>query len=765
MSDCTVTGAGIVEPGSSTELWVGCDDGDVLLYDIVDGIPSQLLDDAEEWITLSTDTSDPVVSVTQVGSVVYVVTDGSTVPSSHAFDVDELTSTTAAMTYLGYTDAITDGTWFYISHDNAFISTMTPPGNVPVGVLSVAVTAVDDLAPTAFPGGAVLAVDRGDGIGLFNGFNKAFQTVWPLSGVQAAGASLDTDDEFAVVSFNDRVDILPMSGGLISSTTATDSFSMGTTLRDILVSDNGYTFGGGLNGDIVVLSDRPWVEVTGTLGSVGVGDEVPLEFSVDVPGSYEIYVGGSWTGTGTLVDSGSVTAAGDVARTLTVTEDWPDGDQDVWVLFTADETGLVGHGWTDVSIDVPPTAVTLSESDIGFDDATLFVRFTALDAEDISTYTLYVSATPFTAADYPTGGPAFDGDDALEAPIEVTGVGAGESVSIEVTPLTDYVTYYLAVRATDDGGQEGPMSNVVEGVPRPALTASQRAGDPGGMQCSAVGVGGGVGALWLGGLGLGLVGLRRRRWLAPAAALLVGAIGLAPVSASAQDDEDTSDSEEDGELGTTDPDMSQGYKDAMAAEDQRSGDLTDAWGNVEVRYAYWRTREPAFEEVFGKNSASVLLVEFGPQIYRFIELDFGAGLHQRKGLTVDDSGKQSSTETKLMIVPLSASITPRLHLVDEQAVVPYASIGGDWWLWREREGAQAADNKLIRDGSHFGWHWELGINILLDNFDRDRASLLEAQSGINDSWLVISYRRQTDLASDLMDLSGDMFQVGLKLDF
>jgi len=775
ISDCTVRAATLVEPeGSATELWVGCDNGDVRVYDIIGGVASPATDDEGERIILEASSAgDPVVGLAAAGDNVYAVSDGASVPTSHLFDAADRSRTSSAVTtFPGFRGVVTDGLFTYIAHDNAFISTFTVPGNAPIGVMTVSITSVDDLAPTLYPSGATFTVDRGTGLALFSGFNKSYISVWSLPGIESAAASLGSGDEWGLVAYDDGVvDVLPMNGGTLAGLEPTGSFDAGAVLRDLVVTGSGYTLGGATNGDIVVMTDRPWVSLdVNSLGEVIIGDTVPLDFTVDQPGDYEVRVGGSWTGGGTLVADGTVTAPGSVSVDLTVEDSWPDGTQDVFVLHT-NGAGQTGHAWTDVTIDVPPLAVDLTSDNVTFRQGALTVSFDPIDSDDIASYALYLTTEPFEAQDYPTGGPAYVGDDEVEFPVTITDFGVDAPITVEVTDLTDYETYYLAVRATDTSGQEGPMSNVVEARPRPTQTASQRAGDPGGMQCSGTG---GAGAAWLGGLGLALLGLRRRRTLLAAGAALLGATLLVPSSpALAQDSTDDGDDEEtvddDGTVeppGTTDPDMSVGYVAALEAEDKRTGDLTSAWGNVEIRYGYWQTRDRGLEDVFGKTSASEVLFEFGPQLYRVIELDFGAGIHMRKGETVaEDDGSPAGTETRLMIVPLSASITPRLHLFDEQPVVPYASVGGDWWLWREREGDADAKNKVINDGSHFGWHWELGLNILLDTFDRDRASLLEAQSGINDSWITIAYRRQTSVTSEGFDFSGGVWQVGLKIDF
>ena len=93
----------------------------------------------------------------------------------------------------------------------------------------------------------------------------------------------------------------------------------------------------------------------------------------------------------------------------------------------------------------------------------------------------------------------------------------------------------------------------------------------------------------------------------------------------------------------------------------------------------------------------------------------------------------------------------------------------------ERRDNNAGGKDIVR-GSKFGNHFGFGGSLLLDTFQKKRASLLEAQTGINDTYIVFEWRRQrvdqrnlpwspTPELVEGLDFSGDMFTVGLKLDY
>lgn len=762
VGDCTVTAATPVPFEDGTEVWVGCSDGTIQVYTF-DGndLVRAVFEDGSDELSASADGAD-VVAMHANADVVYAILDGD-VASLVTFDPqaeNPAATPPVLFNWPGFTASTFDGFFVHVGHNQAFMSSIQVPGNAPQpSIAALGLLSVDDLAPTSVVAGQPLAVDRGRAVAPYNVTNRGFiGAIITDSQVRSVGVSTAAD-EWLVVAYEDEAEVYDVTAGapnIAGGPTAT--FDVDHAYSDIVVTSDGYALAGATDGTITVLSDRPLASIEAPdLVKVVDGDTGTLEIGSDRAGAYVVQLGGDPTGGGTQLATGEIDAGGTVEVPYTVDATWPEGDIDVFVRIT-DQSGQEGHAWAPARVDAAPSSIDLSGA-VGFDDQRLNLRFTALDTEDVETYTVYLSDQAFEASDYPSGGPAGPEGLSFETPIVITDFTAGAEINVLIRPLVNGTTYYLAVRATDAEGKEGPMSDVVTGRPRNTQTASERAGDPGGAQCSGVA----SGAAWLGGLGLGLVALRRRRWLRGTAtwmaALMVGVALASVVPAVALAADDDTD-EEPGP-----PEMSEGYQKAMEQENKRKGDLTDAWGNAEMRLGFWSANEPAFEDVFGGPSSTQLDFQIGPQIYRVVELDFGAGLVMRNGETIaEDDGEAGGTETRLMIVPLSVGITPRLHILDEQVAVPYASLGVNWWLWREREGDADAAGKLIRSGSHFGWHWELGINLLLDTIDRRRASLLEAQAGINDSWVTLGFRRQMD-TSEGFDFGGDMFHVGLKLDF
>jgi len=195
-----------------------------------------------------------------------------------------------------------------------------------------------------------------------------------------------------------------------------------------------------------------------------------------------------------------------------------------------------------------------------------------------------------------------------------------------------------------------------------------------------------------------------------------------------------------------------------------AGDETPAWGNFEIRYGSFELEDDSVNSVYGEAASNVLFLEAGPQIFRFLELDVGIGRLSSKSFTVDGDTEESAEATRFQVWPFSLSATARLHIFDEQWLVPFAQWGVDYVMWNERWDDGGGDIQTM-SGAKMGQHMAIGGNLLLDPLGAQRASLLESQTGINDTFIVVEWRRQTVDDGQGLNLSGDSLTVGLKLDY
>ncbi|MDP2315941.1 MAG: hypothetical protein Q8P41_23800 [Pseudomonadota bacterium] len=494
-----------------------------------------------------------------------------------------------------------------------------------------------------------------------------------------------------------------------------------------LVALEGYAFGTTSDGTVLVLTDRPWVTLEPVTPSTATdGDDVALTFSVDIAGTYEVRLGGTAEGDGTLLDSGEVDALTPTTVNFTVDagEDYQEGKNTIWV-FVKDAAGQQGRAAGSVLIDNPPEQIVLGPAGVGFGNQAISVSFDALAASDIATYTIYIDVAPFEAADFPSGGPTFTGSDDITAPLQLT-AEPGSSVSRTIYPVTNGTTYYVAVRAVDDGGLEGPMSDIRAVTPEETYSASMLAGDKGSFFPGVCGVGPGAGAA---AIALALAAVSRRRRFVGGAAVLALAVIATPAE----------------------------------AKDADEGARTM---NVQLRYGPTTIVDPYVEQVFGGKANEMLWFEYG-YASRFVDANLGIGFYQEMGWLQTESGVASDEHDMLTILPLALTLTGRLDFFEEQPIVPFGRIGLDYWMWKENwysPDPSATDN--VATGGKYGWHYGGGLMLLLDALDRRSASRLEAISGINDTYLVAEYR-QTLLVhgADQFDFSSSELTFGLKFDF
>jgi hypothetical protein len=530
----------------------------------------------------------------------------------------------------------------------------------------------------------------------------------------------ETDDETVLV-----YDVGSATGA--PGTEADDSFAA-EHIAEFVVCDD-YVIGGGNTGVLQVITELPWVTVDAPTSSiVSEGAMMVLTFSSDTAGDYRVLLNGDLDSEGAEIASGAVEADETALVEVEVDDTYEEGINRIWVL--VDDGSHEGHGATVLEVDNPPGAVLLAEDDVGFGDKQFTVAFTGLDDEDLSVYALYVSLFEFDPDDYETGGPEFEGRDDLTFPIEIDGT-PGEDVIYTVSPLTNDVTYYVAVRAVDEGGLEGTMSDVVAVKPRSTASASELAEEPGGF-CGITYAGGAGAALCAFGL---LIGRRRsREAFAPALVAVLVVTALASVVAPSAHAASVFD---------------RGWSSSLA---MRYGPFEPVDGNI--------------KKVYGDDGHGVFFVEVGESIWGVLEGNIGLGFYQEIGNAVAENDKEASAEhTMLTGLPISVGVNLRLDIMNEQFVVPFAGTGFSYWLWRENWYVNpdvGGESSLI--GGKGGRYMNAGISVRLDTLEPVRASVLKIRSGVEDSYLTAEWRRQ-DIGNDGLVFDGDITTIGLKLSF
>ncbi len=499
------TGAAVwTDTDGTHRFYTGCPDGTIKELRVeADG---DVLVQTTAWST----GADPVVAVETDGAYVYAVHGADSVWSVTALSVADGSVDTGWPVQIAATsvqDTMLGGGLLIVLDGGSLISKVDLITKVP------STTQGDVSYPRWVEGfvyndSALFMADSGGTFGFVNIANTLYQNItYPgdvTEEVTAVGLSADqgrfyasTADDLYIYSFDggyatDQQQIIPLAGGV-------QEFGALSAATDWLLGING-------DGEVLVVSGAPWVMV-GAVNPVSAveGESVTLAFTSDRAGGWELRRGGTMAQDGALLESGSVAAGESVTVPLTVTDAYAEGENRLWV-FVEGADGLVGHDAGVLDVDNPPGGVDMTAT---AGEQSVSVQFDRLTDEDIAEYKFYLTTEPFTAGEWPSGGPAYFGPDRLAAAgVDVTPAvpGEGDRITRTFYPLTNGVTYYVAVRAVDDAGTEGPMSEVRAVTPTPTVGAAQLAGEDGGFCGAPV-----AASAALACAGLGLAAARRRR--------------------------------------------------------------------------------------------------------------------------------------------------------------------------------------------------------------------------------------------------------------
>ena len=478
-------------------------------------------------------------------------------------------------------------------------------------------------------------------------------------------------------------------------------------------------------GEVLVFTELPWVEIVDPpTETFATGSQVNVQVISDLAGDWSARLGSV---SGDELASGSLDAETAAELTFTVGDDWAEGDQRVFIV--VDSAGLIGRAALDVAVDNPPVAPVIA--DVGFGDGKIIVSFAGDAPADYTRYDIYLTTTAFVASDYSEGGPEYVGpDDGISSPIKLTIEDPAASLETEITGLTNGQTYYVGVRAVDASDTEGPMSDIYQVTPAETFGAADLAGEDGGFCATTP---------HAAGLGLGLIALlatRRRRQ-----AGLVAALGLAlsPVAQAAE--------------------PVKGHRDADGAI------VLDR--SMQLSVSSLGLADENIEAVYGDRAMLVIHGQASLQAFRVLQLDAGMGALRKAGTMVTAELVPGDEEAKLTLVPLSLGVTARLDLIDGQPIVPYGAVALDYWLWREREGSIDPTNPFELEaigGGKPGYHYALGVNLLLDWLDPRGASESGAVWDVDDTYLSVEWRRDSMFATEGLSFAGNTLTVGVKVD-
>lgn len=184
-----------------------------------------------------------------------------------------------------------------------------------------------------------------------------------------------------------------------------------------------------------------------------------------------------------------------------------------------------------------------------------------------------------------------------------------------------------------------------------------------------------------------------------------------------------------------------------------------------------------YETVFGDDTELMFMLGYERHILHDVgtlSAGIAFGYWSIEGQAEPDPSQQLDIDlpkTTMRIVPLVGQATYRFDMFqDSVPLVPVLRLGVDWYLWdiKDGNGKVAKLGDAEASGATWGWHYAIGVHLLLDYLSPQMAADFDFDAGVNNSYLTFEYRSATvdDFGSDeSFRLGDDTFFFGLTLDF
>ncbi len=524
----------------------------------------------------------------------------------------------------------------------------------------------------------------------------------------------------------------------------------------LAASTDGYVYMSLATTDMGIVAANPWITIGSVVyssggTSLGIGEAVTITFQSDIDGTYELRSGGDVDQSGALLTdingatSGAVVADTDVAVTIPYDANsslFIEGDNDIFV-FVTDASSNVGRRATTVSVDTPPSVITLQST--GFGNQRVYVVFDRLTAEDMSHYNVYVDPDPDAVITK------------AEIAATITQPDSGATVTAEVGSLTNGTTYYIAVEGVDLGGNVSvaraitlPSGARASATPQETVGPAGYAGEKG---CTLVQDAGRISIM-------GYV-------------LLVGALLVLASWSKVQGARckvPTSQHKTLNKCGRIFFLMLMLWCYALPAGAQEVvetevGPATNPpspqWGSFEVKGGFWMPTASKTTKFFDTCCNVVAKLQGGVLIHGRYGIEQGVGFMYKKGDAVGvDNGAASMDQFTLILIPMDTSFAWRLDYWTWRYIIPYFKGGLDYAYFRESTAGTTTQ------GVKYGMHGVGGLQFPLAQYSDD-AAMMDQKYGINDVHFTIEalYQWINNFGGGGLDLSGWIFSAGLLFTF
>lgn len=191
---------------------------------------------------------------------------------------------------------------------------------------------------------------------------------------------------------------------------------------------------------------------------------------------------------------------------------------------------------------------------------------------------------------------------------------------------------------------------------------------------------------------------------------------------------------------------------SMYAEQPPRWSIEIKGGDFEPDLDDWR-------RFFGDDTASELGVAVAYKLKRWLEVGLEADYIHDKGVGQLPLNNTTGGSVTYELFPAHAYVLVRGIFHENQRFVPYVGGGFTRAFYREK-----IRNQATRRGDTDGEHVRAGLQILLDWIDRDGASSLAGELGVNHTYLTLEVQKFS-AEIDGVELGGESTMVGFLFEF
>ena len=212
---------------------------------------------------------------------------------------------------------------------------------------------------------------------------------------------------------------------------------------------------------------------------------------------------------------------------------------------------------------------------------------------------------------------------------------------------------------------------------------------------------------------------------------------------------------------------------AARAESPRIGSFELGAGPYRPNIDSDFTAPGPYRQIFGGGRSAMFRAGVSRALYTDVgqlELGFRTGFYSKSGhgVLASDHVTPSGDRTSFNVLPTSLTLTYRADFIPDRwgvPLAPYVRVALERYNWWVTKGGGSWTEK----GATNGWSATAGLALLLDFFDRDLARELDADTGINHTYLFFDFTKSKvddfgsskswDLSADRISWAGGLLFV------